>query len=67
MKKVLFAMLVSGMLFSCTNNNSEDTTTTDSTAVIEGSIPVETEELESAEIEATSAEVEADSAATVVE
>ena len=60
-------MLVSGMLFSCTNNKSEDTTTSDSTQVSEGSVPVETEELESAEIETTSAEVEADSAAVVVE
>lgn len=62
-------MLVSGMLFSCTNNKSEETTSTDSTQVSEGSLPVEAEEIEVTEIETTSAEVEveADSAIEVVQ
>ncbi len=58
-------MLVSGMLFSCTNNKSEDTTTSDSTQVSEGTAPIEAEEIETAEIETTSAEVEVEADSTI--
>ena len=60
-------MLVSGMLFSCTNNNqSEEATAADSTATVnEASVaPVETEDLE---VEATADSVEADDSAAIVE
>ena len=57
-------MLVSGMLFSCTNNNqSEETSSVDSTAsVLEATSPVEvqSEELEAVEIESTADSVEAE-------
>lgn len=59
-------MLVSGMLFSCTNNNqSEEASAVDSTAIETeaAAIPVETEDLEQVEVEATAESVAADSAA----
>ena len=61
-------MLVSGMLFSCTNSQSEETGTTDSTGVSESNVaPIETAplEVEEIEVDTTSEFVEADTTEAV--
>lgn len=62
-------MLVSGMLFSCTNNTQSEEQAADSTAqVTEGSLaPVEEEITEPVEVEASSDTVAADSSTVTIQ
>ena len=63
MKKVILAMLVSGMLFGCTNNQSEETSAVDSTAVETETThaEIQSEDSEALEFEVTADSVETDS------
>jgi uncharacterized protein YcfL len=69
MKKVLFAMLVSGMLFSCTNNTHSEEQAADSTVQLNEStlVPVEEEITEPVEVEVSSDTVAVDSSTVKIQ